>query len=630
MPAWLDFKAYGIDIPYGRMTGKVKTVCPFCRDTRGNPKDKSLSVDLDKGVWLCHHCGAKGSLKKMREPWEDNNRWRGMVPARNKRERKTYAKPKPAPQTALEENALKWFASRGISEQTVAALKITEGEEYMPQTGRKMNTVQFNYYRGGELLNVKYRTGNKLFKMISGAELLPYNIDAIKGTPECIITEGEMDALSFYECGRHDVVSVPNGAGNNSEYLDDYLEGYFDDKQTIYIASDTDTKGKELRDELLRRFGADRCRVVTYGEGCKDANEHLQKYGRESLLKCLADAPETRVEGVFELADVEPGLDYIYERGLQRGKTVLFREFDALCSFETKRLCVVTGIPGCGKSEFIDQICERLNILHSWRVAYFSPENDPLEYHISKIIEKLTGKRFRAASLPADEYARAKQHVNSDFFFISPKDDFRLDTILGCGRYLVRRYGIKILVIDPYNYIEDESDGRNETRYISGQLSRMVKFAQQNDVLVILMAHPTKMPRDKSGEIRTPTLYDIAGSAHFANKADYGIAIQRANDDRVQVCVQKVRFKHLGHPGIATFWYNTLNGRYEPCAGAPPANADFNELENIERLYREYAVGGGSRTEKAADSGLSEAGLYDGANYFDEHHDTLPDSEVPF
>ncbi|MCD8281690.1 MAG: toprim domain-containing protein [Prevotella sp.] len=624
-----DFLAFGIDIPYGRISGKVKMACPFCKDKRSHPKDKSLSVDLDKGVWNCHYCKTSGSVKQKRHNGRDEDyRWRSMLPARNKQPKKDYAKPKPAPQSALEERALKWFASRGISEQTVAALKITEGEEYMPQAGRKMNTVQFNYYHNGELKNVKYRTGNKYFKMISGAELLPYNIDAIKDTPECIITEGEMDALSFYECGRHDVVSVPNGAGNNSEYLDDYIEEYFDNKETIYIASDTDTKGVELRDELLRRFGADRCRVVTYGEGCKDANEHLQKYGRESLLKCLEDAPETRVEGVFALDDVKAEVVSLFEHGLQRGKTVLYKEFDELCTFETKRLCVVTGIPGSGKSEFIDQICERLNILYSWRVAYFSPENAPIAYHISKIIEKLTGKRFRAGCIAEDEFERAMEHVNSDFFFIAPKDDFRLDTILGCGWYLVRRFGIKVLVIDPYNYIEDESNGENETRYISGQLSQIMEFARKSDVLVILMAHPTKMPRDRNGAVRIPTLYDIAGSAHFANKADYGIAIQRDSDGTVQVSVQKVRFKHLGHPGTAHFWYNRDNGRYEQIIpDVPPAYADFNELENTKRLYQEYYGSGTNNTG----GGYIQTDIYEEEeNAFDEQGGVLPDEDVPF
>ena len=435
----------------------------------------------------------------------------------------------------------------------------------MPQKEGKANTIQFNYYKNGELVNTKFRTGDKCFKLVKDAELLPYNIDAIKGCKECIITEGEMDALTFVECGMLNVVSVPNGANANLDYLDDYIEEYFDDKETIYIASDTDTKGVLLRDELLRRFGAERCRVLEYGEGCKDANEHLQKYGKESLLKVLADAPEIKLEGVFTVSDFEQSLDSLFEYGLQKGVTIGHECFDRLCSFETKRLCVVTGIPGSGKSEFIDEIAERLNMRYDWRFAYFSPENAPLAYHASKLIEKFTGKKFDKQHLTYGEYKTVKEHLEQNFFFISPHNDFKLDTILEKARFLVRRKGIKCLVIDPYNRLESEQGNRNETQYISGVLDKLTNFAQLNDVLVILMAHPTKQPKNKDGIVEAPTLYDISGSANFYNKADFGIVVHRNRiDNTVEVHIQKVKFRHLGECGTALFKYNLNNGRYSP------------------------------------------------------------------
>jgi twinkle protein len=458
----------------------------------------------------------------------------------------------------------------------------------MPQKQGQANTVQFNYYHDGELVNTKFRTGDKCFKMVSGAELLPYNIDGIKGCKECIITEGEMDALSFYEVGRHDVVSVPNGANANLDYLDDYIEEYFDDKETIYIASDTDTKGVMLRDELLRRFGAERCRVLEYGDGCKDANEHLMKYGRNSLLKCLEDAPETKLEGIFTVSDFEQSLDALFESGWQKGVTIGFENFDRLCSFETKRLCIVTGIPGSGKSEFIDEIAERLNMRYGWRFAYFSPENAPLSYHASKLIEKFTGKRFSRNTLSFGEYKEVKEHLEQDFFFICPSENFRVDTILDRAKYLVRRRGIKSLVIDPYNRIESEQGNRSETLYISELLDRLTNFAQRNDLLVILMAHPTKQPRNKDGVIEAPTLYDISGSANFFNKADFGIVVHRNREENtVEVHVQKVKFRHLGEVGTAYFKYNINNGRYVPyTVGVEPEWDNSNHLQ-IARQERE-------------------------------------------
>lgn len=558
-----DYAEFGIEIPYGRRSGKIKTICPQCHDQRSNKRDKSLSVDLDKGVWHCHYCNWSGTNEvRVKDDWQQRSTIR--------KQKKVYKLP--TAQATEEQRhqvgakALAWFASRGISEQTLRALNVTEGMEWMPQTGKPENTVQFNYYRGEELVNVKYRTGRKEFKLVSGAELLPYNLNAIGGTPECVITEGEIDTLSFVECGRLDVVSVPNGANANLDYLDDYLEQYFDDKEVIYIAVDTDTKGVVLRDELMRRFGVERCRVVEYGEGCKDANEHLIKYGKASLLQCLADAPETKIDGVFTVSDFEGTLDALFESGWQKGVTIGHPNFDKLCSFETKRLCVVTGVPGSGKSEFIDEIAERLNVRYGWRFAYFSPENAPLAYHASKLIEKFTGKRFSKRDLPHLEYKKVKEHLERDFYFILPPDNFKLDNILDKAKSLVRRKGIKALVIDPYNRLESEMGrGQTETNYISELLDRLTTFAQRHDVLVILMAHPKKQQRNSDGDLEAPTLYDISGSANFFNKADFGIVVHRNRITKnVDVHVQKVKFRHLGEVGTAHFHYNLNNGRYVP------------------------------------------------------------------
>ena len=610
-----DYRDFGIQIPYGRTGGKVKTYCPQCHNQRRDKRDKSLSVDLDKGLWHCHYCGWSGTLTEStydpspegKRKWMEQQPWYRQTQIRQ--QKREYKKPQPRPTAPMSAKALAWFKGRGISEETLLAMKVTEGLEWMRQKNGQANTVQFNYYHNGELVNTKFRTGDKCFKLVSGAELLPYNIDAIKGQKECIITEGEMDALSFYECGRHDVISVPNGANANLDYLDNYIEEYFEDKETIYIASDTDTKGVLLRDELLRRFGVERCRVLEYGEGCKDANEHLMKFGRESLLQCIASAPEIKVEGVFTVSDFEQSLDALFENGWQKGVTIGHDNFDRLCSFETKRLCIVTGIPGSGKSEFIDEIAERLNMRYGWRFAYFSPENAPLAYHASKLIEKFTGKRFNRQSLTFGEYKQVKEHIEQDFYFIAPTDNYRVDNILEKAKYLVRRRGIKALVIDPYNRLESEQGTRNETQYISELLDKLTNFAQRNDILIILMAHPTKQPRNKDGVIEAPTLYDISGSANFFNKADFGIVVHRnRTENTVEVHVQKVKFRHLGECGTALFKYNLNNGRYTPYTnGIEPVWDNENHLQAEIR-----------RRQQEAD----EAAVFD--------FSSLPEEECPF
>lgn len=592
-----NWQKYGIDVPGNRWSGQYKTTCPNCRDSRGNPKDRSLSCDLATGKFHCHHCDWSGCVAE-EEEWEKQERrqaWFNAHPL--KRQKKEYRKPQPKPQSPYTDKLIAYMKGRGISEDTMKAMHIGEGVEKMPRkTGefKDTNTVQFNYFKNGELVNTKYRTGDKCFKMVTGAELLPYNIDGIKGEKTCIITEGEMDALSFYEVGFHNVVSVPNGANSNLEWLEDYQEEYFDDKETIYIASDSDTKGVELQAELLRRFGVERCKVVEYGDGCKDANEHLQKYGAESLKKCIDNAKELPVEGVFTATDIEPRIDVLYQSGLHQGATIGHQNFDMYLSFETKALGIVTGIPNHGKSEWLDEMVYRLNLRYGWKWAYFSPENEPLELHMAKLIEKFVGKKFGKENMPLNEYTYAKKHLSTNFYFISPGDDYKPDTILSAARALVRRNGIKGIVIDPYNYLEAQMErGQNETQYISELLGKLKTFAKINDVLIILVAHPAKMQRNKqSGLYEPPSLYDISGSAHFYNKADFGITVHRDfADDTTHVLIQKVRFRHLGKKGEVIFKYNINNGRYVPYMdGIEPEWDNTNHLFKQNREEQEAAA----------------------------------------
>lgn len=148
-----------------------------------------------------------------------------------------------------------------------------------------------------------------------------------------------------------------------------------------------------------------------------------------------------------------------------------------------------------------------------------------------------------------------------------PEDGYTIDNILAKAKYLVRRRGIRIFVLDPFNRIEHEQSSReSETQYISRVLDRMSSFAIQNDILFVLMAHPTKVRKD-NGNGGIPTMYDINGSANFFNKADYGIIVHRERDESKNytlVRVEKVKFRHLGQPGDATFKFNVINGRYIP------------------------------------------------------------------
>ena len=544
--------------------GKKKQFCPECHANRTDKRDKSLSVDWDKCIAHCHYCGKNFFFGKT----EKIGYAPKVVYQQPKPEMKGYKKPaKLTNEEPLDENMKQWFSNRGIPAEVAESEGISKVCRKMPQTEKVEKCIVFPYRVNGQLVNRKYRDGAKHFMLEANAQLVPYRIDHIKDTPECVITEGEMDALSFIMAGRDDVISVPNGAQKNLTYLDDFIESHFENKTRIYIASDTDAKGLELRNELVRRFGEEKCRIVTYGEGCKDANELLLQQGAEALRQAIAEAQEVPLEGIFTASDVKEELEALFEKGLQKGATLDMGDLDDLLSVEVGRLMIVTGIPGDGKSEFLDEMAVRFSLKYDWRCAWFSPENFPVTLHHPKLIEKLIGKRFMKGLMKPMEFESAVGYLSHNFFDILPEEGYRVDTILEKAETLVRRKGIRVFILDPYNCLEHQiPTGQSETQYISEFLEKLRSFARRRQVLVILAAHPTKMKKDPvSGKFPVPTMYDISGSAAFFNKADFGIAIERDRTrDVTRIHVQKVKFRHLGQPGVASFQYNTCCGRFTP------------------------------------------------------------------
>lgn len=562
-----DFSDYNVDT-HGRRAGVVKTFCELCRPTRRDKRDRSLRVNIETGHCHCYHCGADfyvpDKAEESRKAEERAQRRKAAVPQHFRRPVFDAAR------TTLSEPVERWLVqTRCIPQDVIAALRITEQEEFMPQSGTKERCVCFNYFEDGELVNTKYRSMSKHFKMEQGAELIPYNIDSVLDQPTCVVTEGELDAASVMAAGWKPVVSVPAGANANLTWLDRFVETHFEKKKCIYLAVDTDVAGLKLREELLRRFGPERCRVVTYGEGCKDANEHLLKYGAESLRIALERAEEVPLEGVFTATDLLSDFRALYENGFGSGAETGWEAMDGLCTYELGRSVYVTGVPGSGKSEWIDELVLRLCLRHQWKIAFFSPENTPITYHLRKLTEKLTARSFKPLFGMTDKlFDQAASFLSENVCHLALKDDPTPEAVLAKCREVVARKGCRIFVLDPLNRFEhNPRPGQTETQYLSSFLNKLTKFAMEKQSLVILVAHPRKMNRNPmTGKSLRPELYDISGSADFNNKADYGIVVER--DDEVGVTrihVDKVRFKPMGHPGVATFVYDVTSGRFLPC-----------------------------------------------------------------
>tara|TARA_Y100001972_G_scaffold49041_1_gene60290 strand:+ start:490 stop:2187 length:1698 start_codon:yes stop_codon:yes gene_type:complete len=564
----MTFRDYGIII--NKNKGQVKTKCPKCSHERRKKSEPCLSVNIDEGIWNCHNCGYKGSLKKQTYMSEI-----------------IYKKPKATPVVSkYSDNVLEFFKSRGISEKTLLKNKISEGLEYMPQTQSERKTIQFNYYKNNELINIKYRDSEKNFKLVKDAEKILYGLDDIKNCDEVIIVEGEIDKLSFYEIGYKNCVSVPNGASNMKL---EYLKDFPDDLKKVFIATDTDDPGRKLAEELSRRIGRDICYRVDFKE-CKDANEYLLKYNSQDLRERIIKAKAYPLEGVISLDSFDLDIDDLYKNGMSSGDKVGHRTFDNLFSFKTSQLTVITGVPTHGKSNWLEHICMRLSCMHNWSFGVFSPEHYPLQLHFSVLAEKFTGKTFREKTIydrmSRSELEFAKRYISKRYHWIRPDGDvFTIDSILSAAAGLVKRHGIKGLIIDPYNKIHAKLGSQSETQYINDFLTKLTIFKQKYDIHIFLVAHPRKMQKKDNGLYDVPTLYDIAGSANFYNQVDNGITVYRDfQSGHSHVYVQKVKFRHIGEIGEATFNYNLQNGRYYEVVEEPNNDAYLQESQQA-NLY---------------------------------------------
>lgn len=552
-------------------------------------KSASFTVDLKENFFKCFGCGKGGDAIYF---LQEHKKWsyteaieylagKYKIMVEKDIAAKTYSKPVWKNKTELSDKLVKWIEKeRHIKQETLVKMKITEGLEYMPQAQAEINTIQFNYFRNDELINVKYRDGKKRMKLHKDGELIFYNLDSIKGAKEVYITEGEFDALAMVQSGIMregvGVISVPNGANiktNNLTYLDSSID-LFDSIEKIHLATDNDIPGRKLREDLAERFGKDKCDYIEFKD-CKDANDVLVKYGIQGVIECCGEKKEFPLEGVYTISTFSDEIDDMFVNGMDRGCALNMGKIDNLLRFVKGYITVITGIPNHGKSDWLDQIILKLNVEHGWKCAYYSPENKPTKLHFSKLARKLIGKNWFGSSpqekMNEMEKDAVKSYLEGKIWFIRPEKDFTLDSILNSVKMLKKRKGIDCFVLDAWNRLEHKFGGStNETKYINESLIKLDAFCELHNVHCFLVAHPTKIQKDKhTGKYEVPTLYNISGSSHFYNIVANGMTVYRdfANNT-TEVHIQKVKFSHWGGVGMAEYKYDLISGRYnESIAG---------------------------------------------------------------
>lgn len=605
-----SFSDYGISVEAS--SGNVRAVCPWCEPTRKHKGGRDLSVNVDKGVWQCHHCGVSGGLgqddKLMGWQWPTIRKERVIMdeggnyemeiteedddtgsteiqvddPVEHEGQGKAFIKPNLLPIT---EAGLAYLKSRGISEDTATMGCIKSARMYSRKIGKEAECIAFPVIKNGEIVNVKYRfIDEKDFSQTkNGDQTALFNGDSLKGSNIIVFTEGEMDALSIMEAGYPAVVSCPNGAPPiGAKSLDAKLtfieanRAAFDAADRIILAMDKDEPGMAFEKIMINKLGAVKCWQVIYPDGCKDANDCLTKFGKAELVNRLDKVRPVPVEGIITFRDkLRDIVEYYHNQGKKNLYSTGIKSVDEVFKLQLGTLNILTGIPSHGKSEWMDQIIINTAKLHKWRWGIFSPENYPVENHFQKLAEKWIAKPLFPPSANAswsiptmtqDEVVKAISELSEFLRILTITETGNgIDGILSRIEVCAIRDKIRAFVLDPWNEIEHSRPSKmTETEYISSVLSRLRNFSRLHGLACFIVAHPTKLQKNLKGEYPIPTPYDISGSSHFRNKADNCFCIwrdQKVNNGEVELHIQKVRNKNAGSaPQTIKLQWTRANG----------------------------------------------------------------------
>lgn len=444
------------------------------------------------------------------------------------------------------------LTERGLDVETAVRLGVESSDN-------DDGSLVFPFTLDGKVVNRKFRQlpGKKFWQESGGTQCF-WNADVITDDTlageQLIITEGEFDTVAAVQSGFPRTVSVPGGApteqGQKSyEFLN---ETPVPGDDVIVLATDSDGPGRALMHDLALRLGKARCKWVPYPKGCKDLNDALQKFGEKGVQESINRAQWIKVDGVYRLSELPPA-------PYRKPHHTPFQYNLRVGDFQ-----VITGIPSHGKTAFVDDLCCNMVQTHGWRPAIASFEQNPNEDHRRALRTWYTRKK--EVDMTEGEKDAADAWIDKSFMFIVPDDEDLVDLkwTLEKAETAVIRHGANMLIIDPWNEMDHERpNGMSLTEYTGFAIKEFKRFAKRFNVHVIVVAHPQKpRDRDKDGNLRIPSLYDISDSAHWYNKADVGIIVHRTGDETLIRIAKSRHHTQIGTPKDITAEFKVAENRF--------------------------------------------------------------------
>ena len=449
----------------------------------------------------------------------------------------------------------------------------------------------------GKIINAKFRTvqqnpitgeWSKGFLQVSPTKpCAPYGIESINDLRpdaevihQIIITEGEKDRLTLMSCGYPYVLSVANGAGTNIDESHEAFDEWILQADEIVICGDSDRPGRMLVKTLATRYQT-RAKVASLTFGKKDISEVYEAYGCNEVRRIIEEAKPVNEGDVYDLEEnSDEVLDILmgnYDHGYEVGMGKLTDHIFHPTS--DGGLIILTGRPNSGKTDFLNCLMAHLMYHCNKRVAFFSFEKPIKGKHVREIARIVLGVENTANmdGMQTSEEARIENrkmlsYLNShmvDFDTKSRLPDSNYITSLAETEMQRKKHKIDYLVIDPYVFINVTEGGSRatETEKVRLMLTRLQQWSRTRHIWTVVVAHPRIQYKDGHEAFPPLDLYSIAGSAQWANLADYLFTVTRVNKPEEGktfsiVEMLKVRDQEFCHPG-KVYYMRQPCGRYD-------------------------------------------------------------------
>lgn len=453
----------------------------------------------------------------------------------------------------------------------------------------------------GKIVNVKFRSvgqdpltgqwSKHFFQESPTKPIAPYGIGSLcplrpdaEPISQLVITEGEKDRLTLLSCGIPYALSIANGAETNIEESHEAFEEWIAQVDDIIVCGDSDRPGRTLVRRLLDHYPA-KSRLALLPQGYKDISEVYAQFGAQVVRDIIAEAREVGMEEVYPIKTNEQQiLDVMlghYDHGYAIGMGPLTDHIFHPTS--EGGLIIITGIPNSGKTDFLNCLTTHLMCHCQKRVAYFSFELPDKAKHIRNIARIALGEADLATPGNTADATHNQRwidqallpaiHFLGDHMFDFRLKDSSLPTprlIIAEGDKLLKKHGLDYLVIDPYIFVNvsDGNERSTETEQVKRMLTEIQAWSRMHGVWTIIVAHPRIQHKDGSqADYSELDLYSIAGSAQWANLADYLFTVKRVNKPEEGklysvINMLKVRDQEFCRPG-AVYYSRQACGRYD-------------------------------------------------------------------